>query len=139
MAEESIFNSETVIQRVAKVRNQWLANKSHPKSWKDADALVLVQGKFGEDVYHKPRIYQQYLLNYELSLTIMLLTKDHLTILTSAKKAAAFEKDCGAVFGDSVTGGSLGLTVLVKDKSDGYAANFAALMSAAKKRGQCHP
>ena len=63
MAEESIFNSETVIQRVAKVRNQWLANKSHPKSWKDADALVIVQGKFGEDVYHKPRIYQQYLLN----------------------------------------------------------------------------
>jgi hypothetical protein len=63
MAEESIFNPETVIQRVAKVRNQWLANKSHPKSWKDADALVIVQGKFGEDVYHKPRIYQQYLLN----------------------------------------------------------------------------
>ena len=63
MTEESIFNSETVIQRVAKVRNQWLANKSHPKSWKDADALVIVQGKFGEDVYHKPRIYQQYLLN----------------------------------------------------------------------------
>jgi nucleosome binding factor SPN SPT16 subunit len=63
----------------------------------------------------------------------MMLTKDSLTILTSAKKAAAFEKDCREVFGDNVPGGKLDLTVLVKDKTDSYASNYAALMAEAKK------
>ena len=61
---DSIFTPELVVQRVAKVRNQWLADKANPKSWKNADALVLVQGKHDENnMYAKGRIYQQYLLN----------------------------------------------------------------------------
>ena len=71
------------------------------------------------------------LLLVVLVLTIMMLTKDSLTILTSAKKAAAFEKDCREVFGDNVPGGKLDLTVLVKDKTDSYASNYAALMAKA--------
>ena len=66
-------------------------------------------------------------------MTILLLTKDRLTILTSDKKAKAFEKDCKAAFGTSANGGNLELSIIVKDKSDGYAANYAALIAAAKQ------
>jgi nucleosome binding factor SPN SPT16 subunit len=56
-----------------------------------------------------------------------------LTILTSEKKAKAFENDCKSAFGVSAAGGNLELSVIVKDKSDGYAANYAALIAAAQQ------
>jgi hypothetical protein len=57
---DTIFTPSLVIKRVARVREHWLANKSNLKSWKNADALVIVQGKHDEnDIYAKPRIYQQ--------------------------------------------------------------------------------
>ena len=62
----------------------------------------------------------------------MLLTKDRLTILTSPKKAAAFESECKSVFGANVSGGSLELEIIIKDKSDDYKANYATLIAAAK-------
>ena len=61
---DSIFQADLVIERVASVRNQWLADKSNEKTWKDADALLIVQGKHTDNIYAKPRIYQKYLLNY---------------------------------------------------------------------------
>jgi hypothetical protein len=61
---DGIFQPELVIERVASVRNQWLNDKSNSKTWKDADALLIVQGKHDENLYAKPRIYQKYLLNY---------------------------------------------------------------------------
>jgi nucleosome binding factor SPN SPT16 subunit len=67
----------------------------------------------------------------ELTLTIILLTRDTLTILTSSKKAAAFEADCKSVFGADVAGGKLELQVIVKNKADEYKANYAALIATA--------
>jgi len=63
-SEMSVFEPALVIERVASVRKQWLSDKDNAKSWKGADALLIVQGKHNDDIYSKTRCFQKYILNY---------------------------------------------------------------------------
>ena len=62
----------------------------------------------------------------EVTLTLLAITRSRFIILTSPKKAEYFRM-CASAFPDG-----LELTVLVKDKTDGYAANFTAVLDACK-------
>ena len=62
-AADAVFVASEVAARVKKLRARWLGERSDAKTWKGADALVVVHGKRNTtNPNAKPLLFQRYLL-----------------------------------------------------------------------------
>ena len=97
--------------------------------WGNASCLCLLRGKLNEDdPYLKSVVLHHYLFGYELPDTILLLTQQGQCYIMATKKKCEFLEPAA----DKAPPGATikGLTLLSRNKADGNAENFAALLKA---------
>ena len=60
---EAVFDADSVVARVKKLRAAWLGNQDDARTWKGANALVVVHGKRNTtNPNAKPLLFERYLL-----------------------------------------------------------------------------
>jgi len=123
MAEVKI-DGQTFWDRLNKLHKSWSANRGPDDVWKGADALVVDRGADNEDeLYSKSAALQTWLLGYEFPETVMVVCAKAVVVLTSKKKVQYLEPL------KTAENAVLPLELLTRDKADGNAANFEALLS----------
>lgn len=124
--EEIVLNTDAFVKRMTTIYENWrIANEG--SSLSQADAIVVVVGAT-EVSYCKSISMQVWLFGYEMSDMIIILCKESIHVLSSAKKVdfvRGCEKHCG---NDAIPT----LHIHVRNKADKDKANMATLVEAIK-------
>lgn len=115
--------------RLGKVHSHFVKHREGG-AWGGASCLSLNRGQLNDDdPYLKSVVLHQYLFGYELPDTILLLTEaGNCFILATKKKCEFLESAVGKAPPGSTI---LGLTLLMRNKADNNAENFATLLKEA--------
>eukprot|EP01082_Thalassiosira_pseudonana_P010309 g9274.t1 g9274 contig36:246525-250335(+) len=116
-------------ERLNKIHDHFLKHREGTM-WNGANCISINRGASTDDEnpYLKSTILHNYLFGYELPDTVLLLTKEGRCIILATKKKCEFMEP--AV--EKVTGSIAELKLLVREKTDGNAANFEKMLQAAK-------
>lgn len=122
------ISSEKFYQRLGRLIENWNSNKA--KTWGNADALCIMLGTKEEDEsYSKVSALHLYLLGYEITDSIMIITKSNVWFMASDKKCQYL---------DTLTKGtsSISFSSLQKSKDLGMnRENFNILLGNVRKSG----
>ena len=122
------INAEKFYQRLDRLLENWNSNKA--KTWGNADALCIMLGTREEDEsYSKVSALHLYLLGYEITDSIMIITKTNVWFMASDKKCQYL---------DALAKGTSSITYssLQKTKDLGMnRENFNALLGNVRKAG----
>lgn len=121
-----VLDKEIFYRRLKKLHTAWQKTEEE-NGFSKMDCLVSAVGMDEDVVYCKSNTLQQWLLGYELTDTIMMLTDKAVHFLASKKKIDFLRQ---AERKDDTAG--IALKLLVKDKTDKDAANFQTLIQAIK-------
>jgi len=122
------ISSEKFYQRLGKLMEGWQANRS--TAWSNADSLCILLGTREEDEtsYSKASSLHLYLLGYEITDSIIIITKTHFWFMASEKKCKYLET---ALANQSST---ITFQALHKTKDEGMnRENFNKLLGIARK------
>jgi nucleosome binding factor SPN SPT16 subunit len=125
-----VVNAERFFERLARLQAHWKAHKS--EYWKGADVLCITAGTAEADAtYSKVASLQLYLLGYEFSDTIILITPKSVHVMATPKKCTMLEV-LTAVENSPAT-----VHLIKKEKDEGVnRENFHNLLSVVRKTGK---
>eukprot|EP00616_Rhizochromulina_sp_CCMP1243_P017883 CAMPEP_0118980332 /NCGR_PEP_ID=MMETSP1173-20130426/28059_1 /TAXON_ID=1034831 /ORGANISM="Rhizochromulina marina cf, Strain CCMP1243" /LENGTH=1081 /DNA_ID=CAMNT_0006930669 /DNA_START=32 /DNA_END=3277 /DNA_ORIENTATION=+ len=130
MAAELHVDADTFWSRLARWHSLW--SRSREQHWGGADAVCLALPKFDDEqerpTYSKSAAMSRSIVGYELSSTVMLLTKTELHVLSGEKKCALLEGVQGAAAAASCPV----KLVLHRTSKGGNDVAFGELIKAAK-------
>jgi nucleosome binding factor SPN SPT16 subunit len=125
------INAERFFQRVTHLQTHWLSHKD--SEWGSSDAICIPFGATGAEdelLYSKSQSMHLYLLGYEFSDSIILITKDSFYFMATQKKCAILEKSL------SGADGPIKVNFLYKEKDEGVnRENFHKLHNIVRKSG----
>ena len=129
MADVAV-NAERFFQRLERLQAHWKAHKS--EYWKGADVLCIPAGTTDADAtYSKSASLQLYLLGYEFSDTIILITSKSVHVIATAKKCTILEVLT------KVENAPATVQLIKKEKDEGVnRENFHNLLSVVRKAGK---
>lgn len=124
------ISSEKFYQRLSKLIEGWQSNKL--ANWSNADSICILLGTREEDesTYSKSSALHLYLLGYEITDSVIIITKTHFWFMASEKKCKYLET---ALTNQSST---IIFQALPKTKDEGMnRENFNKLLGVARKCG----
>ena len=123
------INSEKFCQRLGRLIENWISNKA--THWGNADALCIMLGTREDDMnYSKASALHLYLLGYEITDSIMIITKNSFLFMASDKKCNYLESSLANA---STT---ISFSCLHKTKDAGMnRENFNALLGSVRRTG----
>ncbi|XP_050309696.1 FACT complex subunit spt16 [Anthonomus grandis grandis] len=119
------LDKETFHRRLKKLYTAWKQNEGE-NGFSKMDALVATVGKDDEFVYTKSGALHTWLLGYELTDTIMVITENKVNVLASKKKIDFLKQ------GEAKDDSQVQLNLIVRDK-DKDKENFKTLINAIKE------
>lgn len=91
MAEVTL-NAERFYARLERLQTDWMSHKSG--AWGGSDALCVPLGAVGDEInYSKSSAFHLFMFGYELSDTLIVITRNNFYFMASAKKCGMIEKD----------------------------------------------
>nr|XP_022905193.1 FACT complex subunit spt16-like [Onthophagus taurus] len=121
------LDKETFFRRLRKLHTAWLKSDGE-NGFSKTDCLVTAVGVDEELVYSKSGSLQVWLLGYELTDTITVLTETNIYFLCSKKKINFLRQA-----ENNKEENSIGIKLLIRDRNDKDEANFKTLISAIKE------
>jgi len=110
-----------------KIVDDWKENRE--TSWNNADAILIAQGKLSDVDGLKITALQKYLLGYEFSNLVFVVTQNDLFVLVSKKRADRYFGDLEA----AIAASGLGLKFhMLHEKKGDNGDNFAAITQGVK-------
>ncbi|KAJ2797517.1 FACT complex subunit spt16, partial [Coemansia guatemalensis] len=125
---EKKLNAAAFHRRAQRLMDAWKAAGADEGG--AADSILVIHGKTAPDIYNKTIAIHLWLFGYEFSDTIILLTKDKLTIATQRKKAKILQQ-----LQESPKGVQLEILVIAKEPSAENAPIYEQVVSALKESG----
>jgi len=128
------FDREAYYRRIKRLYGGWAKEGSNMSQ---TNAILCAVGVNDEDQYSKSTSVQIWLFGYELSDTIIGMTKEKMVIITSKKKAE-FLKPLTSSKGSENSEGTPQVTILIRSKegnSDNFAKFFEIITENGKKLG----
>lgn len=135
------IDAATFYRRAKKLYNTWKdpSSSSYASEWSSMDAFVCAVGVDEDTIYSKSTSLQTWLVGYELTDTIIVLTESAITFLASKKKID-FVRALEAAAPASASGESVvpPVKLMVRDKGDTDKKNFEKLTELIKesKKGE---
>ena len=121
------INCKRLAQHLKRIADDWKENRE--ETWGSADAILIAQGKLADMDNLKIAALQNYLLGYEFSNLVFIVTKSDLFVLVSKKRADKYLSSLEA----EVAAANLGLAFhMLYDKKDNNAESYAAISASVK-------
>lgn len=126
---EVTIDHEKFFERVTRLQEMWTQQKS--SLWGGADAICIPLGSAENDVnYSKSSSFHIYFLGYEFPDSILMITRNNVYFMATAKKCSYLEKD---LLGKSDT---INIHILKRGKDEGMTREqFNELANAVRKSG----
>lgn len=128
-SDQTMIDPNKFQTRLKKLHSLWLSKKT--ELWGGCDAVCILYGSSNEDLLYSKNISMHlYLFGYELTESIILITKGDFYVMTNPKKCAMLQ----AAFANNDLG--LQFHALHKTKDEGVnRENFHVLINAIRKNG----
>jgi len=124
MGDEIVIDAQVFWERLSKLHKAWGAAREADGVWKGADALVLDSGTHNEEeIYSKSAAIHTWLFGWELPETIITVCSRSVHILTGKSKVNLLQPL------KTAENAVLPLELHARNKTDGNAANYAALVT----------